>query len=101
MRSSGSRLVAEAESARRALKSTTAGTRAERAFLVGLDYRVKKKSSKSITGGAQAARDGAVRKFSATLNMFQNLPRKNRLDELKTLAAQRRRRDRGRIPATP
>ena len=65
MRSSGSRLVAEAESARRALKSTTAGTRAERAFLVGLDYRVKKKPTKSISSGAQAARDGACEKFPA------------------------------------
>ena len=86
MRSSGSRLVAEAESARRALKSTGAGTRAERAFLVGLDYRVRRKSTKSaIPSSAQAARDSAVRTSPQPSNVPE-FTAKESLDELKTLA---------------
>jgi GTPase len=86
LRSSGSRLVAEAESARRALKSTTDGARSERAFLVGLDYRVKRKSNKkTITSVAQAARDGAVRTSPPPSNIPEFTAEES-LDELKTLA---------------
>ena len=86
MRSSGSRLVAEAESTRRALKSTGSETRAERAFLVGLDYRVRRKSTKStIPGSAQAARDCAVRTSPQPSNVPE-FTAKESLNELKTLA---------------
>jgi GTP-binding protein HflX len=86
LRSSGSRLVAEAESARRALKSTGSETRAERAFLVGLDYRVRRKSTKSgIPSGAQAARDSPVRTSPQPSNVPEFTAEES-LDELKTLA---------------
>lgn len=86
MRSSGSRLVAEAETARRALKNATAGTRAERAFLVGLDYRGKRKSTKgTLTSAAHAARDGAVRNSPAPSSVPE-FSAEESLDELRTLA---------------
>ena len=86
MRRSGSRLLAEAESARRALKSTGAGTRSERAFLVGLDYRVRKKPAKgAIPSGAQAARDSAVR-TSPQSSSVPEFSAEESLNELKTLA---------------
>lgn len=86
MRRSGSRSVAEAESARRALKSTSARPYAERAFLVGLDYRVRKKNSKSaIPSGAQAARDNAGR-TSTQASSVPEFSAEESLDELKTLA---------------
>ena len=58
MRSADSRLSRER---RRAAQVLPAGMRKERAFLVGLDYRTRKRSpSKGLTSVAQAARDASA-----------------------------------------
>lgn len=63
MRLSQSRLPGDSGRAGRERGSLPAGMRKERAFLVGLDYRTRRKSSsKGLTGAAQAARDTSAAK---------------------------------------
>jgi GTP-binding protein HflX len=54
-----SRTLANATERSKGPHSVPAGMRKERAFLVGLDYRAKRKKLKSPTSVAQAARDAA------------------------------------------
>ena len=65
----------------------TAATRLERAFLVGLDYRVRSRSKKAggtLTDGVQAARDASVVSRAPVVPEFTA---EESLDELRTLAA--------------
>jgi GTP-binding protein HflX len=62
LRLSQSRLPIEGGRAARNRESLPAGMRKERAFLVGLDYRSKRKSARALTGAAQAARDNSAAK---------------------------------------
>jgi GTP-binding protein HflX len=70
------------------------GTRRERAFLVGLDYRTRSAASKaaktSLTSGAQAARDSArASSSSSSLSRAPSIPEfsaEESLDELRSLA---------------
>lgn len=61
----------------------------ERAFLVGVEYRARRKAAKSgVTAGVQAARDGAVTNAAAS-GVPPSVPEfsaEESLDELKTLA---------------
>jgi GTPase len=64
----------------------TAATRLERAFLVGLDYRVRSRSKKAggtLTDGVQAARDASVVSRAPVVPEFTA---EESLDELRTLA---------------
>jgi len=64
----------------------TAATRLERAFLVGLDYRVRSRSKKAggtLTDGLQAARDASVVSRAPVVPEFTA---EESLDELRTLA---------------
>jgi GTP-binding protein HflX len=54
-----SRALADGAEKSKGSRSVPAGMRKERAFLVGLDYRAKRKKPKSPTSIAQAARDAA------------------------------------------
>jgi len=58
------------------------GMRKERAFLVGLDYRSRKRG-KNLTGGAQAARDAAA---SPRVNSDPQFSADESLEELRDLA---------------
>jgi GTPase len=58
------------------------GMRKERAFLVGLDYRSRKRG-KNLTGGAQAARDAAS---APRVNSDPQFSAEESLDELRDLA---------------
>jgi len=58
------------------------GMRKERAFLVGLDYR-RRKRGKSLSGGAQAARDAAA---VPRVNSEPQFSAEESLDELRDLA---------------
>ena len=58
------------------------GMRKERAFLVGLDYRSRKRG-KNLTGGAQAARDAAT---TPRANSDPQFSAEESLDELRDLA---------------
>src|ERR1700693_4493173 len=65
------------------MKSVLApGMRKERAFLVGLDYRSRKRG-KNLTGGAQAARDAAA---VPRVNSEPQFSAEESLDELRDLA---------------
>ncbi len=65
------------------LKSTR-DTRQERAFLVGIEYRTRRRASKkSLTDGAQAARDGSVASKAPPVPEFTA---EESLDELRSLA---------------
>ena len=59
------------------------GMRKERAFLVGLDYRSRKRG-KNVTGGAQAARDAAA--TGPRVNSEPQFSAEESLDELRDLA---------------
>src|SRR6266851_10045253 len=59
------------------------GMRKERAFLVGLDYRSRKRG-KNLTGGAQAARDAAP--TTPRANSEPQFSAEESLDELRDLA---------------
>src|SRR5450432_1204378 len=59
------------------------GMRKERAFLVGLDYRSRKRG-KNLTGGAQAARDAAA--TAPRVNSEPQFSAEESLDELRDLA---------------
>jgi GTP-binding protein HflX len=59
------------------------GMRKERAFLVGLDYRSRKRG-KNLTGGAQAARDAAA--TTPRVNSEPQFSAEESLDELRDLA---------------
>ena len=59
------------------------GMRKERAFLVGLDYRIRKRG-KNVTGGAQAARDAAA--TGPRVNSEPQFSAEESLDELRDLA---------------
>jgi GTP-binding protein HflX len=59
------------------------GMRKERAFLVGLDYRSRKRG-KNLTGGAQAARDAAA--TAPRANSEPQFSAEESLDELRDLA---------------
>jgi GTPase len=48
------------------LRTLSPGMRKERAFLVGLDYRKRRASSKGLTAGAQAARDVSIAQKKVT-----------------------------------
>src|SRR5450755_2027930 len=60
------------------------GMRKERAFLVGLDYRSRKRG-KNLTGGAQAARDAAA--TTPRANSEPQFSAEESLDELRSLAS--------------
>lgn len=90
MRGSESKLSGKAKLARRTIPTVREGMRQERAFLVGVDYRVRSrttpKSSAGITAGAQAARDTAG---SATVSKSPAIPEfsaEESLSELRDLA---------------
>ena len=82
MRGSESRLLRDA--GRAGMQSVLApGMRKERAFLVGLDYRSRKRG-KNLTGGAQAARDAAA--TAPRKNSEPQFSAEESLDELRDLA---------------
>jgi GTP-binding protein HflX len=87
LRSSNSNLSEQLKSARRALKATDDDARPERAFLVGLDYKVRSRAQGkgTIPSGAQAARDGAARPSSQVPKTPQ-FSAEESLAELRTLA---------------
>ncbi len=87
MRSPNSNLSEQVKSPRRALKATDDDARQERAFLVGLDYKVRTRSQAkgAIPSGAQAARDGAARPASQ-LPKTPQFTAEESLEELRTLA---------------
>ncbi len=60
----------------------------ERAFLVGIEYRTRSRSSakSSLTAGAQAARDGAVASAVSKAPSIPEFSAEESLDELRTLA---------------
>ncbi len=63
---------------------STRDTRQERAFLVGIEYRTRQRAKKkSLTDGAQAARDGSVASKAPPVPEFTA---EESLDELRTLA---------------
>jgi GTP-binding protein HflX len=82
LRGTESRLSRDA--ARAGMQSVLApGMRKERAFLVGLDYRSRKRG-KNLTGGAQAARDAAA--TAPRVNSEPQFSAEESLDELRDLA---------------
>jgi GTPase len=74
----------QSSSSRKGTKPT-ADNRLERAFLVGLDYRVRSRAKKSgtLTDGVQAARDASVTSRAPAVPEFTA---EESLDELRTLA---------------
>jgi len=92
--SSESRVAAKTERTRRASISTSARGPTERAFLVGIDYRVRSRASSvakaakgSQTSGAQAARDSAASVPGASkAPRIPEFSAEESLDELRSLA---------------
>ncbi|MCU1297640.1 MAG: GTP-binding protein HSR1-related protein [Acidobacteriaceae bacterium] len=80
--------------ASRQRKTIQAGTRKERAFLVGLDYHKRSKGAggkgkSSLTSGAQAARDNAAGSSAGSISKVPTIPEfsaQESLDELRSLA---------------
>jgi GTP-binding protein HflX len=92
LRSAENRISARAASAQRSANSAVSRAHAERAFLVGVDYRVRPRSGTakrqgSPSSGAQAARDAA--NSSASAAKAPSIPEfsaEESLDELRSLA---------------
>ena len=63
------------------------GEVSERAFLVGIEYRTRRRGGNSaLTAGAQAARDGAALPTTSVAPRVPEFSAEESLDELKTLA---------------
>ena len=94
MRSSGSRGSAAAAGSQKSARQSAVDASRERAFLVGLDYRVRsrrsaatKGASGSITAGAQAARDSATTILpGAKATSAPEFSAEESLEELRALA---------------
>jgi len=89
LRRNDSRLSQPHKKLREAKAVPRPGEVAERAFLVGIEYRTKKRGGKSsLTAGVQAARDGAsgAASASAVPPSVPEFSAEESLDELKTLA---------------
>jgi GTPase len=93
VRSAETRISAKAASAQRSANSAAPRAHAERAFLVGVDYRVRPRSGTgakrqgSPTSGAQAARDAANTASSATrAPSIPEFSAEESLEELRALA---------------
>jgi len=89
LRLNDSRLSQPHKKLREAKAVPRPGEVAERAFLVGIEYRTKKRGGKpSLTAGLQAARDGAsgAASASAVPPSVPEFSAEESLDELKTLA---------------
>jgi GTP-binding protein HflX len=85
LRSPESRLSREIERAGRGRSGLPAGMRKERAFLVGLEYRSRKRvPGKGLTSGAQAARDSSV--AAPRANSEPQFSAEESLGELRDLA---------------
>jgi GTP-binding protein HflX len=93
LRSAENRISARAASVQRSANSTAPRAHVERAFLVGVDYRVRPRSGSGAkrqgppTSGAQAARDAANSAGSATkVPSIPEFSAEESLDELRSLA---------------
>jgi GTPase len=90
LRSSESRGVRKGQRARGAVAASE-GMRRERAFLVGLDYRTRTRSSpnsgkRALTSAAQAARDGATVSVPSKAHSTPQFSAEESLEELRSLA---------------
>ncbi len=87
MRRNDSRLSTQSKKVREAKAVPRPGEVSERAFLVGIEYRTRRRGGNSaLTAGAQAARDGAALPTTSVAPRVPEFSAEESLDELKTLA---------------
>jgi len=87
LRRNDSRLSTQSKKVREAKAVPRPGEVSERAFLVGIEYRTRRRGRNSaLTAGAQAARDGAALPTTSVAPSVPEFSAEESLDELKTLA---------------